>query len=87
MLVVNWMNGRWKTNNQKFRTEVHKTQNLPDLNAIKPVGDHLDLFQHFYRDWNEKADCLTHKGRMDLRGIHLRSETRLRRSEPTLVEA
>ena len=27
------------------------------------MADHLDLFQHKYRDCNEKADRLTHEAR------------------------
>ena len=48
---------------QKFRAEVEKTQNLWDTTDIRPMADHLDLFQHTYRDWNEKADRLTHETR------------------------
>ena len=62
-LVVNWMNGRWKINNQKFRVEVQKTQHLLDKTDIRPMADHLDLFQQIYRDWNEGADRLTHEAR------------------------
>ena len=62
-LVVNWLNGRWKRNNQRFRAEVQKTQKLLDMTDIRPMADHLDLFQHIYRDWNEKADRLTHEAR------------------------
>ena len=62
-LVVNCMNGRWKINNQKFRAEVQKTQNLLDRRDIRPMADHLDLFQSIYRDWHEKADRLTHEAR------------------------
>ena len=35
--VVNWMTGRWR---------VQKTQNLLDKTAIRPMADHVDLFQH-----------------------------------------
>ena len=62
-LVVNWLNGRWKINNQKFRADVQNTQNLLDKADIRPMADHLDSFQHVYRDWNEKADRLTHEAR------------------------
>ena len=30
ILVVNWLNGKWKINKKKFRAEVQKTQNLMD---------------------------------------------------------
>ena len=62
-LVVNWVNGRWNINNQKFRAEVQKTQNLLDKRDIRPMSDHMVLFQHICRDWNEKADRLTHEAR------------------------
>ena len=45
-LIVNWMNGKWKINNQKFRMMVRKTQNTMDKTDIRPMGDHFDMFQH-----------------------------------------
>ena len=42
---------------------MQKTQNLLDKTDIRLMGDHLDLFQHVYRDWNEKADRLAHEAR------------------------
>ena len=57
------MNGKWKINNQKFRAMVQKTQNMMDKTDMRPVGDHLDMFQHIYRDWNHQADHLTHVAR------------------------
>ena len=62
-LGVNWMNGRWKINNQKFRAEVRQTQNLLDKTDIRLMADYLDLLQRINRDWNEKADRLTHEAR------------------------
>ena len=41
---------------------VSKTQNMLDQIDIRPMSDHLDLFQHLDRDWNGEADHLTHKG-------------------------
>ena len=48
-LIVNWINGKWKINNRKFRTMVQKTQNMLDKTDIRPMGDHLDMFEHVYR--------------------------------------
>ena len=62
-LIVNWLNGKSKINNQKFRTMVQKTQNMMDKIDIRPMGDHVDMFQHIYRDWNQEADHLTHVAR------------------------
>ena len=59
-LVVNWLNGRWKINNRKFRAEVQERENLLDRTDIRPISDHLDMSQHIYRDWNQRADHLTH---------------------------
>ena len=67
ILIVNWLSGKWKINHQKFRAEVRNTQNLMDRTDIRPMGDHLDMFQHTYRDWNQEADHLTHVAR-DKRG-------------------
>ena len=55
-LVVNWMHGRSKINNQKFRAEVQETQNVLDKTDIRPMAGHLDLFQHIYRDWNGETE-------------------------------
>ena len=27
---------------------------------MRPVGNHLDMFQHIYSDWNQRADHLSH---------------------------
>ena len=34
-----------------------------DKTDIRPMGDHLDMFHHIYRDWNQEADHLTHVAR------------------------
>ena len=34
-----------------------------DRTDIRPMGDHLDMFQHVYREWNQEADRLTHVAR------------------------
>ena len=57
-LIVNWLNGKWKINNQMFRTMVQKTQNMLDRTDIHPMGDHLDMFQHIYREWNPESDFI-----------------------------
>ena len=62
-LIVNWMNEKWKINSQKFRMMVQKTQNMLDKTVIRPMGDHLDMFQRIHRDWNQEADHLTHVAR------------------------
>ena len=60
-----------KLNNQKFRVEMQKTQNLLDKTDIRPMADHLDLFQHKNRDWYEKADLLTHESWKEVQTLKL----------------
>ena len=55
-LVVNWKNGRWKINYQKFGAEVQKDAESTGQN--RHSSD-----QHTNRDWNEEADRLTHEAR------------------------
>ena len=77
-LIVNWMNGKWKINNQKFKMMVQKTQNTMDKTDIRPMGDHLDMFQHIYRNWNQEADRLTHvarEKRSNMELLHRRSRS------------
>ena len=62
-LIVNWMNSKWKINNQKFRAMVQKTRNIMDKTDMRPMGDHLDMFQHISRDWNQEADRVSHVAR------------------------
>ena len=40
-----------------------RIQNMLDKTDIRPMGDHLDMFQHIYREWNQEADHLTNVGR------------------------
>ena len=44
-----------------LRSKRHK--NLLDKRNVRPMSDHLDLFQHICRYWNGKADRLTHEAR------------------------
>ena len=60
-LIVNWLNGKGRS---VIRVEVQKTQYMTmDRTNVRPVCDHLDTFQHIYRDWNQKADHSTHVAR------------------------
>ena len=49
------------------------------------MADHLDLCQHIYRDWNEKADRLTHEARE--KGASWNSFTMMEGSKPDAVRA
>ena len=62
-LIVNWTTRKWKINDQKLMMIVQKTQNTLDKTDIRPMGDHLDMFHHIYRDWNQEADRLKHVAR------------------------
>ena len=41
---------------------MQKTQNMLDKTDIRPMGNHLDMFQIIYRDWNQEAGHLIQKG-------------------------
>ena len=62
-LIVNWMNVRWKINNQSFRKMVQRTHNILDRTDLRPMADHLDIFQQVFREWNQEAVRLTHVAR------------------------
>ena len=36
-MIVNWINGKWKINNQKFRKMVQRTQNTLDKTGLRLV--------------------------------------------------
>ena len=57
-LVMNWMNGRWTTSNQKFRVEVQRTKQT----LVRWLTTWI-CSSDIYRDWNEEADRLTHEAR------------------------
>ena len=42
---------------------VQKTQKMLDRTDIRPVGDHVDMFQHVLRERNQEAVHLTHVAR------------------------
>ena len=74
-LIVTWMNGKWKINNQKFKMMIQKTQNTMDTTDIPPMRDHLDMFHHIYREWNQEADRLTRVAREKRSNMELNSYT------------
>ena len=55
----------WEMEDQqsKVQDDVQETQKTLDKTDIRPMGDHLDMLQHIYRDWNQEADQLTHVAR------------------------
>ena len=55
----------WEVEDQppQVQDDGQKTQNMLDKTDLRPMGDHLDLFQHIYRDWNQEADRPTHVAR------------------------
>ena len=59
---------------------MQKAQNKLDRTDIRPMGDHLDMFQHIYRECNQEGDHLTHVARE--KGGHLELlENRRRNSD------
>ena len=62
-LVVNWLNGRSKINNKNSKLRCKRHRICWTRETSRMMSDHMDLFQHIYRDWNEEADHLTHEAR------------------------
>ena len=88
-LVVNWMTGKCKINNQRYRKMIQKTKNMLDKTDLRPKADHLDIFHHVYREWNQDADRLTHVAReKGPHGIHIprKKEKRLRQCGFSVTE-
>ena len=61
-LVIKWLSGRCKINEQKKKRNVQSSRLAGQLRH-QPMSDHLDLFQHIYREWNKEAVELPHKAR------------------------
>ena len=40
-----------------------RTQKKLDKTGLRPMGDHVDMFQHVYREWNQEAGRLMHVAR------------------------
>ena len=38
-LIVNWMNGEWKINNQNFKKMIQRTQHMLDKVDLRPMAD------------------------------------------------
>ena len=57
------MNGKRNINDQKFRKMAQKIQNMLDKIDLRPMGDHLDMYQHIYIDWNLDTDRFTQVAR------------------------
>ena len=78
----------WKVEEKQTKVQSRCSEDAESVGQktdIRLMADHLDLFQLIYRDWNEKADCLTHEARE--KGASCNSFTMMEGSKLEAVKA
>jgi len=67
LLVVSWCQGYWQVINKDFQRRVDRIINRLDgmsfMFRIRPFAPGRDLIEHCFREWNTRADVLTHTAR------------------------
>ncbi len=67
LLVVSWATGRWRADNKSYADRISKIINTLDglcsSYNIRPPAPGMDLIRHDFREWNTRADVLTHQAR------------------------
>ena len=66
-LVVNWVCGRWTVLGSQYQERVDRIINTLDAMQswynIRPPEAGRDIITHTFREWNQRADYLTHEAR------------------------
>ena len=67
LLIICWLCGLWKTDNRLYQARVDNMINTLEgmccMYGVRPAEAGRDLLKHEFREWNEKADLLTHQAR------------------------
>ena len=67
LLIVNWLCGRWRVEGKHYADRVARAINTLDglcsFFGARPAAAGYDIFKHDFREWNTKADILTHQAR------------------------
>ena len=67
LLIVSWLNGRWKCTNRMYRKRLQECiRSLDECCSnylVRPPSLGSDIVRHEYREGNERADDLTHVAR------------------------
>ena len=67
LLVVNWLNGRWHVENRLYQRRVDylidTLDGMQSMFVTRPPEAGRDIVVHSFREWNQRADLLTHEAR------------------------
>jgi len=67
LLVINWLCGKWKVLAQVYQkrvdTLINKLDEMQETYSVRPPEAGRDFFSHSFREWNQRADLLTHQAR------------------------
>ncbi|CAK0900484.1 unnamed protein product, partial [Prorocentrum cordatum] len=67
LLVINWLCGKWKVLAQVYQKRVdaliNKLDDMQETYSVRPPEAGRDFFSHSFREWNQRADSLTHQAR------------------------
>lgn len=67
LLVVNWLNGRWAVENRLYQRRVDylidTLDGMQSMFGTRPPEAGRDIVVHSFREWNQRADLLTHEAR------------------------
>ncbi|CAK0904776.1 unnamed protein product [Prorocentrum cordatum] len=67
LLVINWLCGKWKVLSQVYQRRVdilmNKLDGMQRMYSVGPPEAGRDFFSHSFREWNQRADLLTHQAR------------------------
>eukprot|EP00959_Pyramimonas_sp_CCMP1952_P010244 214312-Pyramimonas_sp.AAC.1 len=48
---------------RRIETLINKLDEMQDIYSVRPPEAGLDFFSHSFREWNQRADLLTHQAR------------------------
>ena len=67
LVVIRWLTGQWEAENYAYRKRVYNIINilssLAEVYRVRAAANGRDIFKHEFREFNQKADRLTHEAR------------------------
>ena len=67
LLIINWLCGIWQVGDHTYQKRVNKVINIMDgmssMYNVRAASQGRDLFKHEFREFNGRADRLTHLAR------------------------
>jgi hypothetical protein len=68
LLVVSWLQGVWRVLNRTYQERVNRMinqlDNMCQKFGIRPACQGREVVDHTFREWNTRADVLTHTARV-----------------------